>query len=183
MPNPIVDPTGRPSHLHAGFHLAPRRHDIRGATVALFDNGKQNADLLLDELGRVLLERFAVERVVMSKKRVGTAAAPIEELEQLLGQGDVVVTAVGDCGSCSASAVADGIALERLGMPAVVVCSDSFRASADAIAKVHGAPGYRYVTVPHPVAGLTEAQVREKARSAADEVASLLVAAEVANVA
>jgi len=55
-----------------------------------------------------------------------------------------------------------------------VICSDAFIATADAMAGVQGAPGYRYLTTPHPVAGLTPEQVRERAQAVADEVARLL---------
>jgi hypothetical protein len=56
-----------------------------------------------------------------------------------------------------------------------VICSDAFKATGDAMAEIQGAPGYRYLTTPHPVAGLTPAQVRERAEAVADDVAALLV--------
>ena len=55
-----------------------------------------------------------------------------------------------------------------------MICSDAFKATADAMADVQGAPGYGYLTTPHPVAGLTPEQVRERAESVADQVARLL---------
>jgi hypothetical protein len=55
-----------------------------------------------------------------------------------------------------------------------VICSDAFVATADAMAGVQGAPGYRYLTTPHPVAGLTAEQVRERAEAVAEQVARLL---------
>jgi hypothetical protein len=55
-----------------------------------------------------------------------------------------------------------------------VICSDAFKATADAMAEVQGAPGYVYLTTPHPVAGLTPEQVRERAESVAADVARLL---------
>jgi hypothetical protein len=55
-----------------------------------------------------------------------------------------------------------------------VICSDAFRATGDAMAEIQGAPGYRYLTTPHPVAGLTPEQVRERAEAIAGEVAALL---------
>ena len=59
-----------------------------------------------------------------------------------------------------------------------MICSDAFIATADAMADVRGAPGYRYLTTPHPVAGLTPAQVRERAEGVAAEVAAVLAAGE-----
>jgi len=55
-----------------------------------------------------------------------------------------------------------------------VICSDAFRATGDAMAEVQGAPGYRYLTTPHPVAGLMPEQVRERAETVAGEVARML---------
>jgi hypothetical protein len=176
MPNAILDPTGQAGRSEAGLRLAPRRADLQGATVGLLDNGKQNAALFLKEMGDVLVERYGASKVLMRKKTVFAAPAPPELLEELAGECDVVITGVGDCGSCSASAVADGVAFERRAIPAAVVCSDAFQASADAMAAMHGAPGYRYVTTAHPVAGLSPEQVRERAERAAAEVVSLLLA-------
>ena len=55
-----------------------------------------------------------------------------------------------------------------------MICSDAFKATGDAMADIQGALGYRYLTTPHPVAGLTPAQVRERAQALAGEVAELL---------
>jgi hypothetical protein len=81
---------------------------------------------------------------------------------------------VGDCGSCSGSAVADGVAFERRGIPAAVICSDAFTVTADAMAAVKGAKGYRYATTAHPVAVLTADEVRERAEAVLPEVVTLL---------
>ena len=91
---------------------------------------------------------------------------------------DVIVTGIGDCGSCSASAVADGITFEASNLPAAAICSDAFGVTADAMAELRGAPGYRYATTPHPVAVLTPDQVRERAAQVLDDVVALLVAPE-----
>jgi hypothetical protein len=85
-----------------------------------------------------------------------------------------VLIGVGDCGSCSAAAVADGIAFEAAGVPAAVICSDAFRVSADAMARLQGSPGYTYVTTAHPVAPLDTDGVRERARLALPELVGLL---------
>jgi hypothetical protein len=55
-----------------------------------------------------------------------------------------------------------------------VICTEAFKATADAMADVQGAPGYHYVTTPHPVAGLSPEQVRERAEEVAAEVAGQL---------
>ncbi len=45
------------------------------------------------------------------------------------------------------------------------------------MAEVQGAPGYRYVTTPHPVAILSPEEVRQRAESVLAEVVSLLTEA------
>lgn len=175
MPNAIMDPTAQP---HAapqdGLSLAPRDASLDGARIGLLENGKQNARLLLEELGHVLEERYGAAPTMIRRKTIITEPAPPEVAAELRDHCDVVITGVGDCGSCSASAVHDGVLFERAGTPAAVICSDAFRATADAMAEVQGAPGYRYLTTPHPVAGLAPDQVRGRAEALAAQVAELL---------
>ncbi|GIG91543.1 hypothetical protein ACFQ3X_13160 [Plantactinospora endophytica] len=58
--------------------------------------------------------------------------------------------------------MADGILLERNGIPAVSICTEPFRIPADAMAKAYGFPGFQYLLTPHPVASLTLAEVRQR---------------------
>jgi hypothetical protein len=70
--------------------------------------------------------------------------------------------------------LADGILLERAGVPAVSICTDAFIPAAKAMAKVYGFPGYRFVTMPHPLASLNEQQLEERARDLVPEVLRIL---------
>ncbi len=179
MTNAIMDPTGQAeTRPGAGLTLAPRGADLNGATVGLLENGKQNARLFLEEVAGVLRREHGVGEVTLRRKEIFAQPAPPELVDELAAACDVVVTGVGDCGSCSASAVADGVLFERHGTPAAVICSDAFRATADAMAEVQDAPGYHYVTTPHPVAGLSPEQVRERAGKVAGQIAELLAAAQ-----
>jgi hypothetical protein len=181
MPNAILDPTGRadrtraPAAKAAGVNLARRPGDLRGATIGLLVNTKKNAALFLDEVGRLLVEKHGAAGVMARTKTAFALPASEELLKEMTTECDVVITGIGDCGSCSASAVTDGVAIESRGTPAAVICSDAFRGSADAIADLRGAPGYRYVTTEHPVAILTPDEVRERAVTVLPEVVSLLV--------
>jgi hypothetical protein len=60
--------------------------------------------------------------------------------------------------------LADGILLERAGLPAVSICTDPFVPAAQAMAKLYGFPGFEFVTMPHPLASLDGAQIRARAR-------------------
>jgi hypothetical protein len=70
--------------------------------------------------------------------------------------------------------LADGILLERAGVPAVSICTDSFLMSARAMAKTCGFPGYEFATVPHPIASLDQKQIGERARDVLPEVVRIL---------
>jgi hypothetical protein len=176
MPYPILDPTGtaQADRKTSAPPRAVRRKDLHGATVGLLVNTKQNAAPFLDEVGRLLQERYGATGVMARTKVNFAAPAPEDLVKEMTAACDVIITGIGDCGSCSASAVADGIAFEAAGLPAASICSDAFRVTADAMAELRGAPGYRYATTPHPVAILTQDQVRERAAQVLDDVVALL---------
>jgi hypothetical protein len=172
----IIDPTiGSANGTGSGLAtLAARPDSLSGLRLGLLANIKRNAEQFLNELGRILAEQHGVATVVARKKPDITNTAPEPMLEDLAAGCDVVVVGVGDCGSCSASAVADGILLEQAGVPAIVVCTDAFTASASAMARVRGVPDYKYLTVSHPMANLTPDGVRAKAEAAAPAIVEAL---------
>ena len=172
----IIDPTLGPGadKQRAPATLADRPDSLSGLRLGLLANTKRNAEQFLDQVGQVLTEQHGVTAIVARKKPDITNTAPEPILDDLRTGCDVVVVGVGDCGSCSASAVADGIILEQAGVPAVVVCTDAFTPSADAMARVRGVPGYHYLTVPHPMANLTPEGVRDKAAAAVPGIVAML---------
>jgi hypothetical protein len=170
----IIDPTIGPADGHGVFALAARPDSLTGLRVGLLANTKRNAEQFLEQVGRILTEDYGVATVVARKKPDITNTAPEPIMEDLRTGSDVVVVGVGDCGSCSASAVADGIVLEQAGVPAVVITTDAFKASADAMARVRGVPGYKYLTVTHPMANLTDDGVRDKAATAVPGIVGML---------
>ena len=70
--------------------------------------------------------------------------------------------------------MADGILLERAGIPAVSLCTDAFKITAEAMANQMGFPGYQYVALPHPIASRTEKEIDEMARDALPDVIKVL---------
>ena len=63
---------------------------------------------------------------------------------------------------------------ERAGIPAVSLCTDAFRITAEAMANQMGFPGYQYVALPHPIASRTEQEIDEMARDALPDVIKVL---------
>ena len=70
----------------------------------------------------------------------------------------------------------DGIALEKRGVPAAVICTEPFRSSAKAMSQIGGIPDYLFVELPHPLGSLSEELLRERAMQAAPEVLRILLA-------
>lgn len=154
----LLDPTGMDARENDAT-LAPRPAGLRGLTVGLLDNTKPNTTMFLEKVGALLegSEEIAGTRLY-TKDYFGTPVKP-DLLAQIVDEVDVVVTGVGDCGSCSAATVADGILFERAGVPAVSIVSDAFYPSGRAMAAVQGFPGFEFHAVPHPFASLDDAQL------------------------
>jgi hypothetical protein len=172
----MIDPTARVGGTPSSGVRAVRPAQLRGLTVGLLANTKKNAEAFLDAVGELLTHEYGVAGLVRRKKLNIAQPAPAEMAGELVESCDVVVVGVGDCGSCSASAIADGLVFEAAGLPAVVICSEAFTATADAMAALKGEPGYNYVQTPHPVAPLGPDEVQERARIALPELVGILTA-------
>jgi hypothetical protein len=70
--------------------------------------------------------------------------------------------------------LADGILLERAGIPSVSICTTAFKITADAMARNLGFPGYQYVTLQHPIASRTEKEIDELVRDALADILRVL---------
>ena len=73
------------------------------------------------------------------------------------------------------ASLADGIVLERAGVPAVSICTDAFVVPARAMADVYGLPDFEFVTIPHPIASLSPAQIEATIREATADVVRILM--------
>ncbi len=69
----------------------------------------------------------------------------------------------------------DGIVMEKAGIPAASIVTDVFEVTGRAMAEQWGLPTYRFLAMPHPIANLTEAQLDQRAREIASEVAKLIL--------
>ena len=75
---------------------APRLPDLHGATVGLIDNHKRNADVYLEELARLLRDRYGVSQIISYRKESQSIPAPPEVLDDLASRCDAIVHAVAD---------------------------------------------------------------------------------------
>lgn len=73
--------------------------------------------------------------------------------------------------SCS---LYDAVELEKRGIPTVAVHTEVFLNSASAHALAFGRPDYQSVGIRHPIAGITPAEVNERAEEVIEEIVNLL---------
>ena len=76
--------------------LAPRLSNLQGTTVGLIDNHKRNANVYLEELGRLLQARYGVTEVVTYRKISQSLPTPDAILDHLASTCDAVIHAVAD---------------------------------------------------------------------------------------
>jgi hypothetical protein len=71
--------------------------------------------------------------------------------------------------------VLDGILFEKQGVPAVSIVTEGFVETGRAMAQAWGLPDYKFLSMPHPIANLTEEQLDQRAREIAPNVSQLLL--------
>lgn len=68
----------------------------------------------------------------------------------------------------------DGILLEKAGIPAIVIVTDAFVETGKVMASDWGVPEYRFLSVPHPIANLSDGELDERANEVLHDVVVLL---------
>ena len=69
----------------------------------------------------------------------------------------------------------DGIVFEKHGMPAASIITDVFEATGRAMAQAWGLPNYKFLSMPHPIANLTDQELDQRAREIVPQVVQLLL--------
>ena len=64
---------------------------------------------------------------------------------------------------------------EQHGIPSASIITDVFKATGAAMAKTWGLPDFRFLSMPHPIANLTDAQLDERAEAIVPQVVKLLM--------
>lgn len=170
-------PDSEPGSLSTS--LAPSLSSLAGKRIAVLDNGKPNADVVMTRAAEALAARTGAVISVITKKgplgQSANAAIPLadDRLELLLAQADVVITGAADCGSCTAYSVHDAIELERHGKPTVVTTTTQFEPVAKTLSTSFGAPDTRLLVLPHPIGGTDENTLNVWADAAVDRLIAL----------
>ena len=89
----FIDPTA--GKHRARISPAPRPMDLANKVVALLDNSKEQADVILETLGEVLRERYGVARVVVRRKEFFSKPASDAMLDAMAKEAQIAVAALG----------------------------------------------------------------------------------------
>jgi hypothetical protein len=71
--------------------------------------------------------------------------------------------------------VLDGILFEKRGVPAASIVTDVFEETGRAMAQAWGVPHYKFLSLPHPIANLSEEELDQRAREITPQVVQLLL--------
>jgi hypothetical protein len=156
----VFDPRGKVSS--DADPVAPRPKALEGLRLGILDNSKWNANKLLRGAQAAFAGtvKFAAVNYYV-KQNFSKDAAP-ELLAQIARENDVVLTAIGDCGSCCSCCIRDAVALERAGVPAAAIITTEFARETDLTLAAIGMPGLRPVTIDHPVSSINAEEVVQR---------------------
>jgi hypothetical protein len=163
--------------------LADPPSSLRGVRVAVLDNGKPNAVVVMTRVAEALAARTGARVSLVVKKgpggRSANAAVPCasDVFERVRAEADVVITGAADCGSCTAYSVHDTVELERCGIPTVLLTTTKFRPVVAVLAAATGLPEIRTLVVDHPIGGVDRETLHRRADAACDDLVARLTGA------
>ncbi len=151
----VVDLDSRP--------IADRKPALQGLRLGILDNSKWNANKLLRGASEVLSQDidFATVNYYVKKHGFSTDAPP-ELIEQIARENDIVLTAIGDCGSCCSCCIRDSVALEDLGIPTAPIITTEFVNETRLTRVAIGMPDLRPIVIDHPVSSITDDEVLQR---------------------
>ena len=68
----------------------------------------------------------------------------------------------------------DGILLEKAGIPSISIVTDAFVETGKVMASNWGVPEYLFLSMPHPIGNLSDAELEERVNGVLDDVVKLL---------
>lgn len=90
----VLDPTVEP--IPAEAVIAARPETLDGMVLGLLANGKPNSEEMLELVHEVLADRYDFKDVVSRNKGTASRPCPVEIIDELIEQCDVVITSSGD---------------------------------------------------------------------------------------
>jgi hypothetical protein len=161
----VLDPTG--TGKAGDSDPGPAAGDLHGKTV-LFrtDVLWRSWDWTVDEWSIPLKQAGAT---VLTWSRCqgiqGAEGRRVQaEYESLISSADVLISGLGNCGSCTSWTIRDALSGLNTGVPTLAVATEHFTRLASILAEDMFRPGLRILTLPYPLNSRPEGEVREIAR-------------------
>jgi hypothetical protein len=156
----VYDPRG--AIRFENIPVSARKKNLGKLRLGILDNSKWNANKLLRGAAAALgadIDFAAVNYYV--KHSFSKDAAP-ELIAKIAAENDIVLTAIGDCGSCCSACVRDSIALEKLGIPSAVIITTEFVRETELTRQAVGMKALEPVVITHPVSSITQDEVAQR---------------------
>ena len=163
----VFDPRGLVEASDVPIAVRPTRLD--GLRLAILDNSKWNANKILRGSTTVLQTSIAFAAVNYYVKESFSKDAAAELIEEIAANNDIVLTAIGDCGSCCSCCVRDAVALEKKGIPSAAIITTEFVRETELTRRAIGMQGLRPVVIDHPVSSITQSEVDSRAAQVASQ--------------
>jgi hypothetical protein len=156
----VYDPRG--ALRFENLPVAGRKASLDGLRLGILDNSKWNANKLLRGAAAALGEELGFAAVNYYVKHSFSKDAAPELIERIAAENDIVLTAIGDCGSCCSACVRDSIALEKLGVPSAVIITTEFVRETELTRQAVGMRALEPVVIAHPVSSITAEEVAQR---------------------
>ena len=151
----VVDTEDRP--------LSQRKPALTGLRLGILDNSKWNANKLLRGAAAALSAQIQFAAVNYYVKTHGFSSdAPPDMIRRIADENDIVLTAIGDCGSCCSCCIRDSVALEERGIPTAPIITTEFVNETRLTRTAVGMPALRPIVIDHPVSSITDEEVASR---------------------
>jgi len=156
----VYDPRGVVRSV--AIPTAGRIGKLSGLRLGVLDNSKWNANKLLRGAIEALGKEIDFREVHYYVKHSFSKDAAPELIEKIIEENDIVLTAIGDCGSCTSGCLRDAIALEQRGVPTAVIVTTEFVKETVLTRQALGMTELEPVIISHPVSSITMEEVAQR---------------------
>jgi hypothetical protein len=161
----VFDPRGIVESAKTPIAARPKKLD--GLRLAILDNSKWNANKILRTSTAAIEKIVKFTKVNYYVKHSFSKDATPELIAEIAANNDLVLTAIGDCGSCCSCCIRDSVALEKLGIPAAAIITTEFARETELTRTAIGMQGLIPIVIEHPVSSITQAEVESRATQVA----------------
>lgn len=126
-------------------------------------NDGDRAEVLAREIARHYEERHQCVLKEVALKQDATEPCPPDQLQRLREVCDFLIISLGDSEESTILVLEDALNFEQLGKPALAVFSRHYRDVAQTLVTKAGLEDYPFIPVAHPVTGLSDEEIGERA--------------------